>query len=299
MGVAAAQSFWSRFPVGRIRWRSGLVVALLLAAAPPATAQSMREPDAPIRFRHLGVEDGLSNPYVYAIYQDSLGFLWFGTEDGLNRYDGSALRVYRPAPFDTTSLNATWAVGIAAADGAEFWIAGERGVLSRYRPDLDAFSNVRGGPAQSATEAPRVQDLWVLHKARDGILWLGGRTSGLYRYDPATDSLAAFRHDVADGAGLPCGLVTALLEDQRGHRLGGDAARRPRPPRPRYGRVHDLPPRGRRRREPAYQLRALSAGRPCRTALGRHQPRPRPLRRSRRRVRAAGRASRRRGVVAP
>lgn len=109
--------------------------ALVLAA--PAPGQTPRTPDTPIRFRHLGPEDGLSSQYVYTIHQDRLGFLWFGTQYGLNRYDGPRIRVYRPAPFDTTSISDHQTFGIAPAEDGGFWTVGGFDGLNRYHPVED------------------------------------------------------------------------------------------------------------------------------------------------------------------
>ncbi len=65
---------------------------LLAAAARPA----------PPRFVHLSVEDGLSHASVWDIHQDGRGFLWIGTQDGLNRYDGYCFEVYKHDPEATT-----------------------------------------------------------------------------------------------------------------------------------------------------------------------------------------------------
>jgi len=56
-------------------------------------------------FRHLSIDDGLSQNAVYLILQDSRGFMWFGTKDGLNRYDGRNFVVYQHKPFDSTTIS--------------------------------------------------------------------------------------------------------------------------------------------------------------------------------------------------
>ncbi|MEM6298484.1 MAG: two-component regulator propeller domain-containing protein, partial [Bacteroidota bacterium] len=66
-----------------------------------ATAQEQEE----WRFRSLKNIDGLSQNSVHSIVQDKHGFIWIGTEDGLNRYDGTRFKVYKNRPQDSTSLS--------------------------------------------------------------------------------------------------------------------------------------------------------------------------------------------------
>jgi ligand-binding sensor domain-containing protein len=58
-----------------------------------------------IKFEHISVEQGLSSAYVKCILQDSIGFMWFGTADGLNKYDGYTFTIFRNDPNDTLSLS--------------------------------------------------------------------------------------------------------------------------------------------------------------------------------------------------
>src|SRR5512143_3328465 len=82
---------------------TALLVALLALAAGADRGQA-----ADIvpheRFEHITTDDGLSRSFVLAILKDSQGFLWFGTQDGLNRYDGRSLTVYLNDPKDPESL---------------------------------------------------------------------------------------------------------------------------------------------------------------------------------------------------
>lgn len=183
-------------------------VALLGAAAGLPEAQTPRPYDAPIRFRHLGLEQGLPHPDVHTIHQDATGFLWFGTEDGLARYDGTALRVYRSVPFDTTSIPNPWVVDLADAPEDGLWVASESGDLARYDPRADAFVEPFG--------RGRVSSLWALLAPPEGPLWLGGRTSGLYRADPLTGTVDVFAHDAADPTSLAGLQITALLSAEGG-----------------------------------------------------------------------------------
>ena len=77
-----------------------IVVAALCTVGPaPASAQER------VAFRHLTIADGLSQNAVSAIVQDRRGFMWFGTKDGLDRYDGYQFVVFRHDPFDSTSIS--------------------------------------------------------------------------------------------------------------------------------------------------------------------------------------------------
>src|SRR6185369_4618071 len=65
-----------------------------------------------LRFDRISIEQGLSQSSVHAMIQDSRGFMWFGTEDGLNRYDGYAFKTYKPDPDVPTSLSDRWITSI-------------------------------------------------------------------------------------------------------------------------------------------------------------------------------------------
>jgi len=94
-----------------------------------------------IKFELLTAKDGLSNSYVNCLVQDQIGFIWFGTDDGLNRYDGYEIKVYRNIPGDSSSLsdNVVWSL---LEDHSGFmWIGTKGGKLNRYDPYLDKFEH--------------------------------------------------------------------------------------------------------------------------------------------------------------
>ena len=75
-----------------------------------------------IEFEHLSTDDGLSQSDVNAIYQDKQGFMWFGTHDGLNRYDGYKFTVFNPDPNDSTSINSNLIFVIDGDKKDNLWI---------------------------------------------------------------------------------------------------------------------------------------------------------------------------------
>ena len=91
-----------------------------------------------ITFQHLSVQDGLSRSYVKSIYQDSDGFLWFGTEDGLNKYDGYSFKVYKHNSRLENSLNNN-NINIIYEDRQKNLWVGTRDGLNIYNRNKDEF----------------------------------------------------------------------------------------------------------------------------------------------------------------
>lgn len=79
------------------------------------------------RIKYIGIEEGLSNNAVTSIYQDRRGFMWIGTYDGLNRYDGYDFFVFRHQPEDSLSLINNRIVDIHE-DKTGIWVATKRGL---------------------------------------------------------------------------------------------------------------------------------------------------------------------------
>ena len=91
-----------------------------------------------LRFRQITINDGLSLSSVYCIYQDSKGFMWFGTEDGLNKYDGQNITIYRPDPQDTNSLSYRWIEHVVEDIHNNLWF-GSRGGVTWFDPRTETF----------------------------------------------------------------------------------------------------------------------------------------------------------------
>ena len=87
-------------------------------------------------FQNFSVRDGLSQNTVNAILQDKLGFLWFGTKDGLNRYDGLSFRQYKCNQIDKRSLGNNFITALYEDKTGQIWVGTDTGVYI-YHPDKD------------------------------------------------------------------------------------------------------------------------------------------------------------------
>ncbi|HEX6739234.1 MAG TPA: two-component regulator propeller domain-containing protein, partial [Vicinamibacteria bacterium] len=181
----------------------------LLLAAPAAWAQS-----PPMAFEHLSLEQGLSQTTVLCIFQDSRGFMWFGTEDGLNRYDGLSFRTYKYDPADSSSLPNSMVWAIVEDRRGDLWIGTEGGGVARWDHRRDRFQRVTPSSGGSGPMSMRVRSLLL---DPDGALWIGTKETGLSRLEPGSGAIQTYRHDPNDPASLSHDAVFAILADGSGH----------------------------------------------------------------------------------
>ncbi len=195
--------------------RCGFVAACVLASALPGHALTQR-----LRFGHLGVENGLSSAWVQAILKDSYGFLWFGTQDGLNRYDGGAFKIYRHDGQDPSSLPSS-VVGVLMEDSKKrLWIGSgwAHSGLALYDRERDRFTRFLPNPGQIVGN-----DVRSMVEDRQGQLWLG-TDNGIAHLRPETGVIRRFPLVPDSRIGAPEAVVTSLFEDRQGRLwVGTDA----------------------------------------------------------------------------
>ena len=102
------------------------------------SASLFAQPES-IKFTHFNAKDGLSQNSVHSILQDSKGFLWIGTKDGINRYDGYGFKHYKHNYNDTLSLSDNFIRSIYEDKQERLWIGTEYGGLNFYNREKDKF----------------------------------------------------------------------------------------------------------------------------------------------------------------
>lgn len=150
-----------------------------------------------LRFHHLTSNDGLAQNTVYAIMQDSTGFMWFGTEGGLSRYDGYNFLTFEADPNDRTGLIRDHITALMEDSAGSIWIATEGGGVYTHDPNtmeinpvLPEFDSV--GELVSLPIS-RVKSLF---QDQSGNIWFGGEAnSGLSMINLVTGSVDNFRAD--------------------------------------------------------------------------------------------------------
>jgi ligand-binding sensor domain-containing protein/signal transduction histidine kinase len=184
-----------------------LITCLLLTTA---LAEGQRQN---LRFERLGSAQGLSQSNVTCILQDSRGFMWFGTRDGLNKYDGYRFTVYKSDPKNKSGLSNNSVVAIVEDADGNIWIATWGGGISKLNWNTGKFTHYRNDPKDPTTiSSDFVRDQCMI-KDHKGNLWIG-TSEGLNQFDPKTNKFTRYLHDKDNSASLGSNDVTALLQDK-------------------------------------------------------------------------------------
>ncbi|GAA3956496.1 two-component regulator propeller domain-containing protein [Chitinophaga oryziterrae] len=166
-----------------------------------------------LNFVNFSSEDGLSSNTVTAIVKDRYGYMWFGTDDGLNKFDGVNFSVYRHKESDTTSIGANSVLAMHEDRLGNLWI-GTNTTLSLYNRKKDCFINYQFTLNNTAR---------TLFSDHLGNLWVGSYI-GLFMLDPRTGKTTRYIANAGRPGQLVSNIITCIFEDSR-HRLwvGGNA----------------------------------------------------------------------------
>src|SRR5215510_3834421 len=172
-----------------------LLVLLLMSS--DLIAQKDQFPFPP--FEKITTRQGLSDNEVFRMTQDKMGFLWFLTSNGLNRYDGYSFKIYDYNPLDSNSILSNDFYSLKPDQRGMLWMNSEsRGIYS-FSPLTGLFHHYRNKPKnKNSLASDQTQDLVTDKK---GNVWIA-TMSGLDKLDPVTNSFTHYVHSDNDKSGI-------------------------------------------------------------------------------------------------
>ncbi len=195
---------------------------VLLAALSvwPVSAEAERSPR---HFKHISTEDGLSHNVVTAILQDRMGFLWFGTQAGLDRYDGSRFITYEHGIHDLDSISSNYVSEILEDSAGSFWVGTLGGGLNLFDRTNGTFSQFTHDSDDPSSISSNL--VWRLFEDSSGTLWIGTEDGGLNSFNPETRDFQRFPADAEDPFAISLNYLTDIAEATNGRLwLGTDSA---------------------------------------------------------------------------
>ncbi len=192
----------SRKPATGIR-----ALALFLLFIPTLLSAQQRH----LKFDHLAIDAGLSQNNVLCVVQDRRGFMWMGTVDGLNKYDGYKFTIYRNEKSNEGSISNNVITDLFEDSKGNLWVATGMGGLNRYDRKTDKFIHYTADPKNGHSISSNY--LNCITEDHKGNIWVGTGDGGVNIFDPRTNSFSHFVNDIHDTTSISNNLVKSVYED--------------------------------------------------------------------------------------
>jgi len=167
-----------------------------------------------LKFDRIGTKEGLSNLNVECVMQDSRGFIWVGTQNGLNRYDGHQFRVFYSAATDSCSLSSNFIKNIVEDSKGNIWIATSGGGFNKYDRKKNRFKRYIHKPGKQNSVSGN--NISKIIEDKTGKLWIA-TNDGVNLFDPANDHFIHFFYDKNDAKTISDNNVTDVCADSQGN----------------------------------------------------------------------------------
>lgn len=167
-----------------------------------------------LSFRSITLDDGLSQSTARCMLQDRKGFIWIGTADGLNRYDGYTFTVFKAEPGSPAGLGYSVIRSLHEDRQGLLWIGTEGGGLYSFDPTTERFTHFGHDPRDTTSLSNNY--VWTICEDSSGGLWLGTDGGGINCYRPEDGGFTRFQADPADPTRLRNNRIWSLSTDPSG-----------------------------------------------------------------------------------
>ncbi len=165
-----------------------------------------------LKFEHLQTDAGLSHSNVICILQDSRGFMWFGTRDGLNKYDGYKFTVYRNDPKNKLSISNNYIYDIIESADGDLWLGTWGGGLNHFDRQKKIFTSFKHDPRTLNSIAGNF--ITAIQEDKNGNIWIGTESAGLDMYDKKTGVFVHYKFNNNNGKSISDDFIRTIYEDK-------------------------------------------------------------------------------------
>lgn len=197
-----------------LSWLSSLIL-LVISSALAAHPNTADQTGTAQKVEKLSVYSMLANPQMFSVAKDHDGFLWFGTAEGVKRYDGYQFSSFIHSADDPTSL-ANDNVGVMLNDSKNrLWVGTWGGGLNLYHRSSQSFRHFRYDEANNnSLGADKVQSLF---ESSSGEIWVGTNGGGLNLYQESSGTFLRYQHDPKDPHSIGNDRIWGIAEDSKGN----------------------------------------------------------------------------------
>jgi ligand-binding sensor domain-containing protein len=170
--------------------------------------------DSQYKFDRLTIDQGLSHSRVYSMIKDSYGYMWFGTEYGLNKFDGLNFTVYENSQADTQSISNNFARTVYEDSYGTIWIATTHG-LNRFNRETETFTYYFNDPSDINSISDDSIEFCAIDEDKYGFLWVG-TDNGLNRFDRETETFTRYFHEPDNPNSISSNTIAQIFKDSYG-----------------------------------------------------------------------------------
>jgi signal transduction histidine kinase/ligand-binding sensor domain-containing protein/CheY-like chemotaxis protein len=164
-----------------------------------------------LTFKQVSIDKGLSQSSVFTIIQDRFGFVWLGTSDGLNMYDGYEFIIYKHEPLNRNSISSNYITCLFEDADGNIWIGTKDGGLNLFNRQTRQFT--RYLKDKDNFKGPNSAYITCIYQATNGNIWVGTKDAGINEFDVRKKTFRSFKNKFKDANSLGSNNVNCIVQD--------------------------------------------------------------------------------------